>query len=328
MKQRPLGTSGLTVSTLGLGCMSMSEFYGRADKKEASATLHLAIERGITFFDTADIYGQGLNEEFLGAALQEHRSKIILATKFGIVRNQEGDFVGVNSRPDYVRSACEASLKRLGVDVIDLYYQHRVDPNTSIEETVGAMADLVKAGKVRYLGLSEASAQTLRKAHAVHPITALQSEYSLWTRDPEEEILPTCRELGIGFIPYSPLGRGFLAHNIAQPEDLDEDDSRRKHPRFRAENFQKNLKIIEAIEELAHKKHCTPAQLAIAWVLTQGKDIIPIPGTTKRTHLDSNIAALDIAFSPEDLAHINTIAPLGIAAGQRYHKSGMSWVNL
>lgn len=308
--------------------MSMSEFYGQTDQKEALATLHLAIEQGITFFDTADIYGQGRNEGFVGAALKEHRSKIILATKFGIVRNDEGEFVGVNGRPDYVRSACEASLKRLGVKVIDLYYQHRVDPNTPIDETVGAMADLVQAGKVRHLGLSEASVHTLRKAHAVHPITALQSEYSLWTRDPEEEILPTCRELGIGFVPYSPLGRGFLAHNFAQPEDLDDDDARRKHPRFRPENFQKNLALVEAIEALAEKKGCSLAQLALAWVLSQGKNIIPIPGTTKRTHLESNIKAIEICLSPEELSHLDKIAPFGIAAGKRYHESGMAWVNL
>lgn len=306
----------------------MSEFYGEADQREALATLLLAIERGLTFFDTADIYGQGRNEEFVGAAIKTHRSKIILATKFGIVRDAQGEFVGVNSRPDYIRSACEASLKRLGVEVIDLYYQHRVDPNTPIEETVGAMAELVHAGKVRYLGLSEANAQTLRKAHAVHPIAALQSEYSLWTRDPEEEILPTCRELGIGFVPYSPLGRGFLAHNIAKPEDLGDKDSRRKNPRFRPENFQKNLELVEAIEALANKKGCTPAQLALAWVFMQSEDIIPIPGTTKRTHLESNIKAVDICLSPEDVAYIDKIAPLGIAAGERYHESGMAWVNL
>lgn len=328
MHQRQLGTSGLTVSPLGLGCMGISEFYGQADQQEALAMLHLAVERGLNFFDTADIYGQGRNEEFVGAALKEHRSKIVLATKFGIVRNDQGEFIGVNSRPEYVRSACEASLKRLGIEVIDLYYQHRVDPNTPIEDTVGAMADLVHAGKVRYLGLSEASANTLRKAHAVHPIAALQSEYSLWTRDPEKEIQPTCRELGIGFVPYSPLGRGFLAHNIAHPEDLDDNDSRRKNPRFRPENFQKNLALVEAIEALANKKGCTLAQLALAWVLAQGEDIIPIPGTTKRTHLESNIEALDICLSSEDLAHIDQIAPLGIAAGNRYHESGMSWVNL
>ncbi len=328
MQERQLGSSGLTVSALGLGCMSMSEFYGQTDTQEALATLHLAVEQGLTFFDTADIYGQGHNEEFVGAALKEHRDQIILATKFGITRNSQGDFIGVNSRPDYVRSACDASLKRLAVNVIDLYYQHRVDPTIPIEDTVGAMADLVKEGKIRYLGLSEASAQTLRKAHAVHPIAALQTEYSLWSRDPEEEILPTCRELGIGFVPYSPLGRGFLAHNIAKLEDLDEQDTRRKNPRFRPENFQKNLQLVTAMEELARKKHCTSAQLALAWVLTQGKDIIPIPGTTKRTHLASNIEALDIYLSPEDLTELNHIAPLGVAAGSRYHEQGMSWVNL
>ena len=257
MQQRQLGTSGLTVSALGLGCMGMSEFYGQANKPEALATIHLAIERGTTFFDTADIYGQGHNETFVGAAIKEHRHQIILATKFGIVRNREGEFVGVNGRPDYVRSACEASLKRLEVDVIDLYYQHRVDPDIPIEETVGAMMELVQEGKVRYLGLSEASAQTLRKAHAVHPIAALQTEYSLWTRDSEDEILPTCRELGIGFVSYSPLGRGFLTHQITKPEDLDEEDSRRKNPRFRPENFQHNLHLVEAIEKLAESKHCT-----------------------------------------------------------------------
>lgn len=308
--------------------MSMSEFYGEPDKQEALATLHLAIEKGLTFFDTADIYGQGHNEEFVGTALKEHRDKITLATKFGIVRNDKGEFVGVNSRPDHVRSACEASLKRLGVEVIDLYYQHRVDPNTPIEETVGAMANLVQEGKVRYIGLSEAAPQTIRKAHAVHTITALQTEYSLWSRDPEDEIIPTCRELGIGFVPYSPLGRGFLAHNIAKPEDLDDNDNRRRSPRFRPENFQQNLELVTAIEELAKKKHCTPAQLALAWVLTQGDDIIPIPGTTKRTHLKSNIEALSIDLSPEDMAEINHIAPPGVAAGNRYHDAGMSWVDL
>lgn len=328
MKHRQLGKSGLTVSALGLGCMSMSEFYGQADQQEALATLHLAIERGINFFDTADIYGQGRNEELVGPALKDHRETIILATKFGIVRNSQGEFVGVNSRPSYVREACEASLKRLGIDVIDLYYQHRVDPTVPIEETVGAMANLVQEGKVRYLGLSEASAQTLRKAHAVHPIAALQTEYSLWSRDPEEDILATCRELGIGFVPYSPLGRGFLTHNITNLEDLSESDTRRKGPRFNPENFQRNLQLVRAIEEFAQKKQCTPAQLALAWVLAQDEDIIPIPGTTKRTHLESNIEALDVYLSSEDLAQINQIAPLGVAAGDRYHEVGMSWVNL
>jgi len=328
MQQRQLGTSGLTVSALGLGCMGMSEFYGQANKQEALATIHLAIERGMTFFDTADIYGQGRNETFVGAAIKEHRHQITLATKFGIVRNRDGEFVGVNGRPEYIRAACEASLKRLEVEVIDLYYQHRVDPDIPIEETVGAMAELVQEGKVRYLGLSEASAQTLRKAHAVHPIAALQTEYSLWTRDPEQEILSTCRELGIGFVAYSPLGRGFLTHQLTKPEDLDDEDSRRKNPRFRPENFQRNLQLVQAIEELAMNKHCTPAQLALAWVLQQGKDIIPIPGTTKRSHLHDNLDAMDIALSQKDLDQINQIAPLGIAAGDRYPESAMTWINL
>lgn len=328
MQQRQLGTSGLTVSALGLGCMGISEFYGQANKQEALATIHLAIERGMTFFDTADIYGQGHNETFVGAAIKEHRHQITLATKFGIVRNREGEFVGVNGRPDYVRSACEASLKRLEVDVIDLYYQHRVDPDIPIEETVGAMMELVQEGKVRYLGLSEASTQTLRKAHAVHPIAALQTEYSLWTRDPEQEILPTCRELGIGFVSYSPLGRGFLTHQFTKAEDLDDEDSRRKNPRFRPENFQHNIQLVEAIEKLAESKHCTPAQLALAWVLAQGEGIIPIPGTTKRAHLHDNLDAMDIALAQKDLDHIHQIAPLGIAAGDRYPESAMTWINL
>lgn len=328
MQKRLLGSTGLAISALGLGCMSMSEFYGQVDKQEALATLHLAIERGLNFFDTADIYGQGHNEKFLGEALKEHRSKVVLATKFGIVRNGQGDFIGVNSKPDYVRTSCEASLKRLGVEVIDLYYQHRVDPDTPIEDTVGAMAALVQEGKVRYLGLSEAACQTIRKAHAVHPIAALQTEYSLWSREPEAELLPTCRELGIGFVPYSPLGRGFLTHQITNPENLDEQDTRRKNPRFRPENFQQNFHLVEAIEALAKKKQCTPAQLALAWVLAQGEDIIPIPGTTKQTHLQSNIEALDIDLSHEDLEEISQIAPLGIAAGNRYHELGMAWINL
>ena len=328
MQQRQLGTSGPTVSALGLGCMGISEFYGNANKQEALATIHLAIERGMTFFDTADIYGQGHNETFVGAAIKEHRHRIILATKFGIVRNRKGEFVGVNGRPDYVRSACEASLKRLEVDVIDLYYQHRVDPDIPIEETVGAMVELVQEGKVRYLGLSEASTQTLQKAHAVHPIAALQTEYSLWTRDPELEILPTCRELCIGFVSYSPLGRGFLTHQFTKAEDLDDEDSRRKNPRFRPENFQHNIQLVEAIEKLAERKHCTPAQLALAWVLAQGEGIIPIPGTTKRAHLHDNLDAMDIALSQKDLDHIHQIAPLGIAAGDRYPESAMTWINL
>ena len=325
---RQLGTSGLTVSALGLGCMSMSEFYGRADQQESLHTLHRAIERGINFFDTADIYGVGRNEELLAGVLQENREGLIVATKFGIVRNEKGEFLGLNSKPDYVRAACEASLRRLGVEVIDLYYQHRVDPDTPIEETVGAMAGLVNEGKVRYLGLSEAGPHTIRKAHAVHPIEALQTEYSLWTRDPESEILPTCRELGIGFVPYSPLGRGFLARNIKKPDELEKDDWRRSGPRFQEENFQKNLKLIEALETLANEKGCKPAQLALAWVMAQGEDLVPIPGTTKRTHLEDNIDAVKVRFTQDELDKINRIAPFGVAAGERYTEMGMAWVNL
>lgn len=308
--------------------MSISEFYGQADQQEALATLQLAIERGVTFFDTADVYGQGRNEKFVGASLKEHRDQIILATKFGIVRNSQGEFVGVNGHPDYVRSSCEASLIRLGIETIDLYYQHRVDPNIPIEDTVGAMADLVREGKVRHLGLSEANPQTVRKAHTVHPITTLQTEYSLWSREPENEILQTCRELGISFVPYSPLGRGFLTHQITNPDTLDDQDTRRKNPRFRPENLQHNIQLVKAIERIANQKHCTAAQFALAWVLTQGEDIIPIPGTTKRKHLESNLEALDISLSPEDLAQMNQIAPLGVAAGDRYPEWGMNWVNL
>lgn len=328
MNQRQLGRNGLTVSALGLGCMTMSEFYGEADAKESIATLHRAVEQGINFFDTADIYGQGHNEEFVGKVLKDHRGKVVIATKFGIVRNAAGEFTGVCSKPDYVRSCCEASLRRLGVDVIDLYYQHRVDPDTPIEETIGTMADLVQEGKIRYLGLSEAGAQTIRKAHAVHPIAALQTEYSLWSRDPEEEILPTCRELGIGFVPYSPLGRGFLTHTITRIEQLGEDDWRRVGPRFQEGNFQKNLPLVEAIAAMAKKKGCSAAQLALAWVLAQGNDLVPIPGTTKCAHLDENLAALDIRLSPEELERIDRIAPLGVAAGTRYPEDGMARVNL
>ena len=324
---RQLGASGLRVSALGLGCMSMSEFYGQADERESLATLHRALERGINFFDTADIYGQGRNEEFLRKVLSSHRGKIVVATKFGLVRNEQGDFVGLSGKPEYVWAACEASLRRLGVEVIDLYYQHRVDPQTPIEETVGAMADLVREGKIRHLGLSEAGAHTLRKAHAVHPIAALQTEYSLWTRDPEEDILPACRELGIGFVPYSPLGRGFLTRQIKSLDQLDDDDRRRDGPRFHEENFQKNLKRFEALERLANEKGCKPAQLALAWVLAQGEDLVPIPGTTKRDHLEDNIGALNLSFSPEDLEQINQIAPPGVAVGKRYKESQMALLN-
>jgi aryl-alcohol dehydrogenase-like predicted oxidoreductase len=328
MKQSHLGKNGLTVSPLGLGCMSMSEFYGHADEKESIATLHRAIERGINFFDTADVYGQGRNEEFVGKMLQEHRDKVIIATKFGIVRNANGEFTGVCSKPEYIRASCDASLRRLGIDTIDLYYQHRVDPETPIEDTIGTMAELVQEGKVRHLGLSEAGPQTIRKAHAVHPIAALQTEYSLWSRDPEEEILPTCRELGIGFVPYSPLGRGFLTHNIKNLAELDENDWRRNGPRFQKENFQRNLKLVEAIEDIANEKHCTPAQLALAWVLAQGNDIVPIPGTTKTKHLEDNLAALNIQLSQDEIKRINQVAPIGIAAGSRYPEWGMNMVNL
>ncbi len=318
----------MRVSALGLGCMSMSEFYGPIDEQEATATLHRALERGVTFFDTADIYGQGHNETFVGKVLSRQRDNVVLATKFGIVRDAKGAFIGVNGRPDYVRAACEASLRRLGVEVIDLYYQHRVDPNTPIEETVGAMADLVREGKVRHLGLSEAGVQTIQKAHAVFPVAALQTEYSLWSRDPEKDILPMCRALGIGFVPYSPLGRGFLAHQIIKAEDLGEHDSRRNIPRFQGENLTKNLELVAAIETLAKAKGCQPAQLALAWVIGQNDESIPIPGTTKPTHLEENLDALAITLSSQELDVLNDIAPVGVAQGTRYTEWGMQWVNL
>ncbi|NKB81317.1 MAG: aldo/keto reductase [Nitrospirales bacterium] len=308
--------------------MSMSEFYGPIDEQEATATLHRALERGVTFFDTADIYGQGHNETFVGKVLSRQRDNVVLATKFGIVRDAKGAFIGVNGRPDYVRAACEASLRRLGVEVIDLYYQHRVDPNTPIEETVGAMADLVREGKVRHLGLSEAGVQTIQKAHAVFPVAALQTEYSLWSRDPEKDILPMCRALGIGFVPYSPLGRGFLAHQIIKAEDLGEHDSRRNIPRFQGENLTKNLELVAAIETLAKAKGCQPAQLALAWVIGQNDESIPIPGTTKPTHLEENLDALAITLSSQELDVLNDIAPVGVAQGTRYTEWGMQWVNL
>jgi aryl-alcohol dehydrogenase-like predicted oxidoreductase len=329
MQYRRLGKSSLIVSALGLGCMGMSEFYGAPEESESIATLHRAIDRGITFFDTADVYGMGRNEDLLWRALAKRRNEIIIATKFGIVRDPANPSVrGISGRPEYVRTCCEASLKRLNVSVIDLYYQHRVDTETPIEETIGAMARLVEQGKVRYLGLSEAAPATIRRAHATHPITALQSEYSPWSRDPEDGALATCRELGIGLVPYSPLGRGFLTGQIKKFEDLAADDYRRFSPRFQGENFQKNLGLVERIGQMAREKSCTPAQLALAWVLAQGDDVVPIPGTTRRKNLDENLAALDIRLTPTDLARIAELAPRGIAAGDRYTPEMMKRVGV
>jgi aryl-alcohol dehydrogenase-like predicted oxidoreductase len=326
MQQRRLGQ--LQVSALGLGCMGMSEFYGSGDEAESIATIHRAIELGVTFLDTADMYGVGRNEELVGRAIADRRDKVVLATKFGNVRGPNGERIGISGKPDYVRQACEASLKRLKIDVIDLYYQHRVDPETPIEDTVGAMADLVRQGKVRYLGLSEAGPQTIRRAHAVHPITALQTEYSLWSRDPEDEILPVVRELGIGFVPYSPLGRGFLTGQIKSVDDLAADDFRRNSPRFQGENFQKNLDLVREIEAMAREKGCAPSQLALAWVLAQGNDIVPIPGTKRRRYLEENAGALEVTLTKEDLARIDSIIPPGAAAGTRYHEAGMKMLGL
>jgi aryl-alcohol dehydrogenase-like predicted oxidoreductase/ribosome-associated protein YbcJ (S4-like RNA binding protein) len=318
MRTRTLGSQGLTVSAEGLGCMGMSEFYGQSDEEEAIATIHRALELGVRFLDTADMYGPFTNEKLVGRAIADRRDQVVLATKFGNERREDGSWVGINGRPEYVRAACEASLKRLGVEHIDLYYQHRVDKTVPIEDTVGAMAELVGEGKVRYLGLSEASPQTIRRAHAIHPISALQTEYSLWTRDPEEEILPTIRELDIGFVAYSPLGRGFLSGRYKQPEDLPEDDFRRHHPRFQGENFKRNLELVGRLEEIAGEKQITPGQLALAWVLSRGEDIVPIPGTKRRSYLEENVVAAEIELSAEELERIEQAAPAGVTAGERY----------
>src|SRR5437660_3899771 len=327
MQQRRLGRQGPMVSALGLGCMGMSEFYGPADEGESIATIHRALDLGINFLDAADVYGPYTNEQLVGQAIAGRRDSVVLATKFGIVRGSDPQARGVNGRPEYVRASCEGSLRRLGVDHIDLYYQHRVDPNTPIEETVGAMAQLVKEGKVRYLGLSEASPQTLRRAMKAHPVSALQTEYSLWSRDPEEEILPTCRDLGVAFVAYSPLGRGFLTGQFQRFEDLPADDYRRNTPRFQGENLQKNLDLVHRVEAIAEEKRYKPSQLALAWVLAQGDDIVPIPGTKRRKYLEENLGALDVKLSPEELQRIEEVFPTGAAAGTRYPEHMMKVVN-
>jgi aryl-alcohol dehydrogenase-like predicted oxidoreductase len=318
MKTRKLGSQGLEVSAEGLGCMGMSEFYGQADEGEAIRTIHRALELGVNFLDTADAYGPFKNERLVGGAIAGRRDEVVLATKFGIARGENGERLGVRGDAEYVRQACERSLQRLGVDTIDLYYQHRVDKTVEIEETVGAMKELYEAGKVRYLGLSEASSDTIRRANAVHPISALQTEYSLWSRDPEDRILPTIRELGIGFVAYSPLGRGFLSGRFKSPDDFEEGDFRKQHPRFQGANFQKNLELVERVKEIAGEKGVSASQLALAWVMAQGDDIVPIPGTTRVKNLEENVAAAEIELTEEDLRRLDEVAPKGVAAGDRY----------
>ncbi|MDQ6835469.1 MAG: aldo/keto reductase [Actinomycetota bacterium] len=319
MQQRALGSEGLVVSEQGLGCMGMSEFYGSADEGEAVATIHRALELGVTLLDTSDVYGPHTNEMLVGGAIADRRDEVVVATKFGIVRDPENPAArGVNGRPEYVLRSCDASLRRLGLDHIDLYYQHRVDPDVAIEETVGAMASLVEAGKVRFLGLSEAAPETIRRAHAVHPLSAVQTEYSLWTRDPEAEVLPALRELGVGLVAYSPLGRGFLTGVITGPDDLAADDFRRSNPRFAGPNLAQNLELVGRVEAIAREKDCTPGQLALAWVLAQGQDIVPIPGTKRRTYLEQNLQGSELELDAEDLARLDEAAPVGAAAGDRY----------